>query len=192
MNNNALIIEKVINKLLSGNHASAAAILQRDYLFKPVEVFQRNYTRNQKFETFVRDGFLDRYTGEKLLNPGVLKVLSTYFPEDFPYHPHWKMSETHIAYWELVPTIDHIIPIAMGGRDESENWATTSMFHNQIKNNWSLEQLHWKLHKGGDIKEWDGLTSIFIMSVEQDKTLLKDKYINDWYKVSVKYRTITE
>ncbi|MCI5620657.1 MAG: hypothetical protein MR355_03720 [Lachnospiraceae bacterium] len=38
----------------------------------------------------------------------------------------------------------------------------TSMLHNSIKNNWTLEQLNWKLHEAGDYKEWDGLTSLFV------------------------------
>lgn len=178
------IIAEVAYELLDDNKATALKIIKEDYPFKTVETVHRNYTRKQKFDTFVRDGFIDRYTGEKLLNPGMLKILSAYFPKDFPYHSHWKMSETHIAYWELVPTIDHIIPIALGGKDEPENWATTSMLHNQIKNNWSLEQLHWKLHDSGDFKEWDGLTSVFVELVEKDKSLLEDKYIKDWYNVS--------
>ena len=40
------------------------------------------------------------------------------------------MEECHSAYWELVPTIDHIIPIAIGGEDNLSNYATTSMLHN--------------------------------------------------------------
>ena len=81
-------------------------------------------------EQFVRDGFIDRYSGQKLVNPGLLKVLSHYMPETVPYHAHWKMESCHNAYWEFVPTVDHIYPVALGGTDSSENWATTSMLHN--------------------------------------------------------------
>ena len=51
------------------------------------------------------------------MNPGILKVLSYYMPEIFPYHAHWKMEECHNAYWEFVPTVDHIYPVALGGAD---------------------------------------------------------------------------
>ena len=89
-----------------------------------------------------------------------------------------------MAYWELVPTIDHINPIATGGKDEDDNIITTSQLNNSIKSNWSLEQLRWKIYNAGDIKEWDGLTKVFIELVEKDITLLSDNYIKKWYSIS--------
>ena len=94
------------------------------------------------------------------------------------------MTEGHIAYWELFPTIDHIYPIAMGGRDEPENWATTSMLNNAVKSNWSLEQLRWELHSVGKFEEWDGLTKLFVEIVDNDEHLYKEKYIKSWYNAS--------
>lgn len=134
---------------------------------------------------FVRDGFIDRYSGQKLVNPGILKVLSYYMPETFPYHAHWKMEECHNAYWEFVPTVDHIYPVALGGADSMDNWATTSMLHNSIKSNWTLEQLNWKLYDAGDFDKYDGLTGLFIKLVEADMKLLSDSYIKRWYRLSV-------
>lgn len=145
---------------------------------------KRNYSDRQKLKIFIRDGFIDRYSGDKLLNPGILKVFSIYFPKEFPYHRNWKMNETHIAYWELVPTINHINPIAIDGKDEDDNIITTSQLNNSIKSNWTLEQLKWKFYDAGDIKEWDGLTKTFIELVENDITLLSDNYIKKWYSIS--------
>ena len=79
------------------------------------------------------------------------------------------MEECHSAYWELVPTIDHIIPIAIGGEDNLSNYATTSMLHNSVKSNWTLEQLNWKLYPAGDINEYDGLTDLFVKLTENDR-----------------------
>ena len=76
------------------------------------------------------------------------------------------MEECHSAYWELVPTIDHIIPIAIGGEDNPSNYATTSMLHNSVKSNWTIEQLNWKLYPAGDINEYDGLTGLFVRLTE--------------------------
>ena len=126
------------------------------------------------------------YTGNKLLNPGILKVISYYFPDEFPYQSHWKMTETHSAYWELVPTIDHIYPIAKGGIDDEKNWVTTSMKNNSIKSNYTIDEIHWKLYPKGNISEWDGLTGLFLELVNRDNELLKDSYIKSWYKVSQK------
>lgn len=104
----------------------------------------------------MKDGVIDRYSGERLLNPGILKILSAYFPKEFPYQFHWKMTDTHVAYWELIPTIDYVYPIARGGVDDPSNWVTTSMLHNQVKNNWTLDQLNWNLYSAGDIQSVPG------------------------------------
>ena len=178
------IIASIVSLLLDDKEASAKEIINQEYPHTQVEIDKRTYTMAQKMNQFLRDGFIDRYSGQKLLNPGILKIISHYFPDDFPYHPHWKMTETHIAYWELTPTIDHIYPIAKGGEDDESNWVTTSMKNNSIKSNYTLDELQWKLYPRGEIVEWDGLTSVFLKLVEKDKELLEDHYIRSWYNVS--------
>ena len=96
------------------------------------------------------------------------------------------MSETHPAYWELIPTIDHIYPVAKGGTDDKSNWVTTSMKNNSIKSNYTIDEIHWTLYPEGNIDDWDGLTGIFLELVKNDQTLLKDPYIKSWYNVSQK------
>jgi hypothetical protein len=179
------VLKRVAINLLSQNKSEAIKIIQNDYPFVYLPREKRMYTDKQKIKQFIKDGFIDRYSGQRLVNPGLLKVISYYLPNVFPYHPHWKMDECHNAYWELIPTVDHIHPIALGGADSEENYATTSMLHNSIKNNWTLEQLQWTLYPAGDYAEWDGLTGLFIKLVEQDKELLKDAYIKRWYALSI-------
>lgn len=181
MKEKALIIMEACTALLNNSKESAIEVINYKYKFVNKEIRSRSYTKKQKMKVFLRDGFIDRYTGDKLLIPGILKVLSVYYPKEFPYQAHWKMEQTHIAYWELVPTIDHIIPIAVGGEDKEENWVTTSMLHNSIKSNWTLDQIGWKVVNPGNLKEWDGLTNLFIALVENDNELLKDTYIKRWY-----------
>ena len=179
------ILKSVAINLLAQNKSEAIRIIQSDYPFVSLERDKRTYSDKQKIKQFIKDGFIDRYSGQRLVNPGLLKVISHYLPDVFPYHPHWKMDECHNAFWELIPTVDHIHPIALGGIDSEENYATTSMLHNSIKSNWTLEQLQWKLYPAGNYAEWDGLTSLFIKLVEQDKELLKDAYIRRWYALSI-------
>lgn len=178
------IISDIALMLLENNREAAKAIICEAYPHAYFEIEKRAYTMAQKMQQFVKDGFIDRYTGQKLLNPGMLKVISNYFPEEFPYHPHWKMTDTHMAYWELIPTIDHIYPIAKGGHDDQKNWVTTSMKNNSIKSNYTIDEIHWKLYSQGSIDDWDGLTSVFIELVDNDKELLKDSYIRSWYNAS--------
>ena len=178
-------LEKAAYEILGGKIEDAKKIIQSGYPFRRLSAVGRNYTDKQKIRQFIKDGFIDRYSGQKLLNPGFLKVLSYYLPDAFPYHAHWKMEECHNAYWEFVPTVDHIYPVALGGADSEENWATTSMLHNAIKSNWTLEQLQWKLYDAGNDSEWDGLTALFVKMVDSDAILLEDAYIKRWYKLSV-------
>ena len=180
------VISDIVTFLLEGNQTAAKTIIHQEYPHTYFEIEKRTYTMVQKMNQFISDGFIDRYTGKKLLNPGILKIISHYFPDEFPYHPHWKMNQTHIAYWELIPTLDHIYPIAKGGQDDKRNWVTTSMKNNSIKSNYTIDEIHWKLYPKGNIADWDGLTSEFLKLVDQDKTLLGDSYIKSWYIVSKK------
>ena len=99
------VISNIVSLLLEDNETAAKALIQQEYPHTQVELEKRTYTMAQKMNQFLSDGFIDRYSGQKLLNPGILKILSHYFPEEFPYHPHWKMTHTHIAYWELTPKV---------------------------------------------------------------------------------------
>lgn len=180
-----LVLKEAAEAILNGSISDAEGIIKDIYPFQKVEAEQRKYTEKMKMEQFKKDGFIDRYSGKQLVNPGLLKVLSHYMPETFPYHPHWKRENCHQAYWEYVPTIDHIVPVSLGGKDEKENWATTSMLHNSIKSSWTLEEIGWKLHAPGDYEKWDGLTGVFLKIVESDKELLADGYIRCWYNASI-------
>lgn len=180
-----VILDIAVN-ILNSNHAIAREIINCKYPHKHFVIEKRTYTMLQKMDQFVKDGFIDRYTGKKLLNPGMLKVISYYFPEEFPYQAHWKMTETHSAYWDLVPTIDHIYPIAQGGHDDEQNWVTTSMKNNSIKSNYTIEEIHWTLYPQGKFSDWDGLTSLFLEIVDRNIELLKDNYIKSWYNASKK------
>ncbi|MGN1443513.1 MAG: HNH endonuclease [Acutalibacteraceae bacterium] len=181
------IIEDITKMLLAENNDAARNIIVKEYPHKAIKVEKRKYTMSEKMEQFLSDGFIDRYTGKRLINPGMLKVISTYFPDEFPFHPHWKMTKTHIAFWELIPTIDHIYPIAKGGHDDKENRVTTSMKNNSIKSNYTIDEINWELYPKGNLIDWDGLTSLFVEIVNKDKELLKDNYIRNWYNISKKY-----
>lgn len=162
----------------------AAQIVREGLAFVPVAKELRKYNLEQQMEQFFRDGFIDRYFGTRLVNPGMLRVLSETLPNEFPFHPNWKTNECHDAYWELQPTIDHVIPIAQGGADDSSNWATTSMRGNQAKSRFKLDQLHWTLYPEGAIEDWDGLSSLFLKIVEKDPSLLRNRAIRDWQRAT--------
>lgn len=172
----ATSIQQACELISAGDLIGASQLLANEYPFTPVQSNNRNYTPSQATAVFVRDGFIDRYRGGRLVFPAALRLLSRYLPEAFPFHKNWKMSACHLAYWELCPTVDHIVPVALGGADAEANWASCSMLTNSIKSNWSLEQLQWRLHPAGSLIEWDGLLGWFARQVAGDQAVLQDPY----------------
>ena len=160
---------------------SAKQVLNANYPFKPIKSEGRNYTAKQMIAQFFSDGFIDRYSGKRLVNPGMLRIISELLPDTFPYHPHWKTDQCHMAYWDYQPTVDHIYPVSLGGKDAPENWATTSMVNNSAKSNFTLDQLGWTLKDQGDIRDWDGLSKMFVNLVDQNPRFLLIGRIKDYY-----------
>ena len=154
--------------------------------FEPLAPTKRRFSEKKTMQIAWRDGFIDRYSGERLVNPGALRVLAERLgPEVFPFHPNWRMDCTHLAFWDLFPTIDHVNPVAREGLDSEDNLVITSMRNNGAKSNWPLEDLPgWMLYDRGDITEWDGLTSMFVDVVEQDSSLLRISNVKRWYAAS--------
>ena len=183
MDNDDIYI-RIADGLISESDGAVRQILWSELPFEHLPRDHRSYTVKQKLRLFIRDGFIDRYSGDRLLNPGFLRVLSDLFPEEFPYQTNWKQTECHQEWWMRYPTVDHLVPIARGGKNEQDNWMTTSMLHNQAKLNWTLEELGWNLHEPGDMKEWDGMSSAFLSIVDSRPMLLEHKYIAEWYKAS--------
>ena len=175
-------IERICEVLTHEQRADASKIAQRDYPFVAPVPATRRYSPYQSCQVFIRDGFIDRYAGTRLVFPGALRILSIEMPKEFPFHPNWKMSESHIVYWELFPTIDHVVPVSKGGADEEQNWVSTSMLRNNAKSNWTLEELGWELKPKGDVKNWDGLTGWFLKYVDENSRFLDIPYIGNWYR----------
>jgi hypothetical protein len=184
-NSKAQTIKAVCDSLLAGDAQAAGAVARSGYPFAPPQSTGRAYTEAECTAVFIRDGFIDRYSGTQLVFPGTLRLLSRLLPSEFPFHPNWKMTETHMVYWELFPTVDHIVPIARGGADDETNWATTSMLRNSAKSNWTLEELGWQLVPAGDLREWDGLLAWFVEFLKRNQSHLADKYIQRWHRAAL-------
>jgi 5-methylcytosine-specific restriction endonuclease McrA len=186
--NKSDVIENICQALLKGEKEKAQNLAMADYPFQFHSKEQRKITLLQSVKLFLRDGFIDRYSGQRLVYPGLFRLLSQIMPQEFPFQKNWKMSECHIAYYELMPTIDHVIPVARGGSDDETNWVTTSMLRNSAKSNWLLEELGWSLFPAGNLKDWDGLTSLYIelfeSSLESQSALSQNKVLANWYKLA--------
>ena len=184
MNLDHTILEEACNAIGKGSTLEAKNIITNKLPFVLMNKADRKYTDFQKTEIFRRDGFIDRYSGQELVFPPVLRILSNIMPEEFPFHPNWKVSECHIAYWQLMPTIDHVVPVSRGGSDEESNWVCTSQLRNGAKSNWLLSELDWTLREPGDLANWDGLFGWFMWYVGEHPRCLEDQYINSWFKAA--------
>jgi hypothetical protein len=181
--NEADLLASICRLLSKDEKDSARSILSKQWPFGPAAASGRLYSDTQALSIFRRDGFLCRYSGQRLVFPGTLRLLSVLLPHEFPFHPNWKMSETHQAYWLLCPTVDHVVPVARGGRDNESNWVTTSQLRNSAKSNWLLDDLGWKLLPLGDARAWDGLSDWFLEFVETNPELLKHVPVRRWRNV---------
>lgn len=174
------IIAEICTHLEAGDDQAALTTLSRRYPHISIAPVTRRYTDADAVRVFLRDGFIDRYTGTRLVFPGTLKLLSRKLPDAFPAHPNWKLEKTHLAYWELFPTLDHVVPVARGGGDESENWVTTSMLRNAVKGHWTLDELGWELRPPGHLSDWDGTVGWFQRITASDPSLKQDVYVAKW------------
>ena len=176
----AAVLADVCAALANRQMGEAAAILRTRYPFEPFSNAGRRCSLVQCMTVFVRDGFVDRYSGRRLVFPGTLRLLAQLLPGDFPFHSNWRTDACHFAFWELFPTIDHVVPVSRGGADTERNWVPTSMLRNAAKANFTLEELGWGLCPPGDPGDWDGLTSWFLVQAEEDPAILGDAYLRRW------------
>ena len=176
-NNKHLVIQEACIALANGNLEKAKGIITTKYPFEPTpkgqthwpmakpkdlnyskDEVKRNVTERKKIEVWRRDGFTDLYTGQKVVYPGVFKLLTEKMPEEFPLgSPNWPMDRTHIAYYDLWASVDHVKPIARGGDNELSNLVTSSYCNNKTKNEYLLDEINAQLLPPGDLEEWDGL-----------------------------------
>lgn len=156
------VLALVCAEITAGNRSGAANLLTERYPFEPLTNVGRSYSPAQCMRIFKRDGFVDRYSGRRLIFPGTLRLLSELLPLEFPFHANWKTDACHFAFYEMFPTIDHVVPVSRGGADDETNWVSTSMVRNAAKANFTLAELGWQLAPAGDLGQWDGLTAWFL------------------------------
>lgn len=178
-------IADVCRLLLAAGPEAARAEIRRIYPFIPTPTVKRSYGPAEATPVFMRDGFIDRYSGDRLIFPPVLRLLSHFLDEDFPYTPAWKTEVTHSAYWEVGATIDHLVPVTLGGADDESNWVTTSMARNYAKMNWRLEDLGWALYPPGSTAEWDGMLGWFLTIAEQHPNLVVKGSLRKWWRAAL-------
>ncbi len=179
----AAVLTDVCAALSDNQPKEAGAILRERYPFVPLIKVGRRCSIRQMHSVFVRDGFTDRYSDMRLICPATLRLISKRLPDQFPYQTHWRTDTCHFAFYELAPTIDHILPVSRGGTNDESNLATTSMLRNSAKANFTLDELGWSLHHPRGMTGWNGLLGWFIDQANADHTVLDDPYLRQWFDV---------
>jgi 5-methylcytosine-specific restriction endonuclease McrA len=180
MPDRAEILASVCDLIARGETEQAKGKLVAQYPCGPASTPRSKWPLNRLVAVFARDGYTDRYSGSRLVFPGTLRALSILMEEAFPYHPNWKQAATHPAFWELYPTIDHVVPVARGGADDESNVVTTSMLRNSAKSNWLLAEVGWSSQLAPIVHGWDGLVGWFCSVAATFERLREDAVINRW------------
>jgi len=184
MNDRIDVLTAVCDHLMLGQVQDAERRIASDYPFRAEPARKRSYRQLESTRVFMRDGFVDRYTGARLIYPPVLRVISAQLRSAFPFDPHWRTAVTHSAYWEVGATIDHVVPVTLGGRDDYSNWVTTSMARNFAKMNWTLEYLGWELWPPGELSSWDGLVHWFLEYTDTHPELVAKGNLRQWHRAA--------
>lgn len=179
------ILASVCNLITQSRLVDAQTSLLAEYPCAGPSTPRRPWPLRRMVGVFLRDGFTDRYSGERLVFPGTLRALAVLLPEAFPYQLHWKQSATHPAFYELSSTLDHIVPVARGGADDESNVVTTSMLKNMAKGNFLLEELRWPLDRAPLAAGWDGLLQWFLSMSASHSALLGDAAVQRWRRAAL-------
>lgn len=177
----------ILEMIRKGQKQEAVDVLEKNCKHKRIKYEKRKMSCYEKMRLFIRDGFIDRYSGKRLLFPNVLRVISLELGAAFPFHPNWKMSDCHVAYWYLSPTYDHVIPIARGGKDIDSNIVTTSQMMNSAKSNFLIEEIGFSLYPPGSIEEWDGMISWYKGYIKDNPQALSCRFLATWHVALKKY-----
>lgn len=189
-------------RLIETDHEAASQLAQQYFPFAPLtrlplELYRpaglparrtigqsakRKLTDSQKTLIWIRDGFLDRYTGEPLVFPGALYAIGGLLPEAIPRPDNQTIQTAHLVYWTLFPAVDHVVALADGGAQHEDNYATVSFIRNTAKGTYSREELGWALLPRVVNSEWDGLCTWFVKAVEKHPELLEYNRLGNWLR----------
>jgi hypothetical protein len=174
-------IFSVCSKLSSDEVAEGIRIIESDYPFVPLQSKRVSLNETRRLRIFQRDRFVDRYSGDRLVFPGTLLILSATLGEKFPYSKNWKTSSCHPAWWEVCATVDHCTPVVKGGGNDDENLVTTSMMRNAAKLSFTSGELGWRVLPLERDSRWDGLVGWFMDYLDNKQDLLNDRRIRRWH-----------
>ena len=112
-----------------------------------------------------RDNFKCRYCASRVVVPGLLRYLSTLYPDLLPYDGSWHRSKIHPIYLSASASVDHVVPLDWGGSWDEENLVTACRRCNYVKAAWLLSELGWEVRPPTP-SDWDGLSTLFVKAFD--------------------------
>lgn len=138
---------------------------------------------NTKALVLVRDGFICRYCGARLLLPQAVKVLDIHDPlKGWHWHPNTKLEPLR----SKGATVDHIIPESEGGYDSPKNLVACCNMCNPSKGKGHRSLLPQSLDKS-----WDGGSCIFLTLATKYKQHLSSEDVK-WLKALTRERIVAD
>lgn len=132
---------------------------------------------------YARDHYQCRYCGRRLVLASMLRLLSRLHPEVFPYQANWKTGVAHPAYVTLSATLDHVVPVALGGDSvDEENLVCACWSCNLRKSDLSLAAAGFELTLASADPTWDGLSSAYRMLWEATGRLELGAHEREWMR----------
>lgn len=210
MGDKAQRIESVCRAVLTGRHDFARQVITRTYPWDPREpldvlpvigdprAFRPAGTAGRgrasrtalgpeaELAIFRRDGFRDRYSGERLVFPGTLLALAVVLRDVIPYPdpPTARRDRSHQMMSELYPAVDRVIPASRPERlraagladpDDPANLVTTSRANHAAKAMALPAEIGWACRDRSEQDAWDGLSGWFAQMLARDATLRDDR-----------------
>jgi 5-methylcytosine-specific restriction endonuclease McrA len=171
----------IAKTITRGDLAGAEDRAAREFPWTATPSKRQGIPPARALRVFLRDRFIDRYSGSRLAFPGALLVIGKLLPKHFPMHPTWKAGQSHDIFWELWPVVDHVHPVTRGGAHDESNFVTTSTINNVTKGNARLSDIGWELlPQPGPEEDWDGLVPWFREVTALYADLLQDSQIKNW------------
>lgn len=109
---------------------------------------------------YARDRYHCRYCAKKVILTPVMRLLALLHPDLLPYHPNWKVGQTHPAFAACSATVDHVVPLAAGGDTADPELVTACWTCNRLKGDLPLHALGWTLHDPPE-STWSGLSELY-------------------------------
>nr|WP_246803763.1 HNH endonuclease signature motif containing protein [Cellulomonas hominis] len=92
----------------------------------------------------------------------MLRLLSRLHPAALPYQANWRAGVAHPVYAALSATLDHVVPVALGGHSLDEaNLVCACWSCNLRKADLRMADAGFELTLEPSHRDWDGLSSSY-------------------------------